>query len=216
MPRLLIVHHTPSPALQEMFEAAVSGARTDEIEGVEVVIRPALTAAAADVLTGGWFLARHAREHWLYVRRAQALLRRHLLPVPGGDQAAALRPVRARRDGHHRRGARGRVDHHRAPVAGDPAAGHRHRASRQADLEACWELGALLAAEVAGLIAAARPVAASLAKLPELQLLVAAWPQSDTLKGSTDIPAAARASRERWLPGRGGFMFSDGLASAGA
>ena len=50
MPRLLIVHHTPSPALQEMFEAAVSGARTDEIKGVEVVIRPALTAAAADVL----------------------------------------------------------------------------------------------------------------------------------------------------------------------
>src|SRR5690242_16867313 len=50
MPRLLVVHHTPSPALQEMLEAAVSGARTDEIEGVEVVIRPALTAAAVDVL----------------------------------------------------------------------------------------------------------------------------------------------------------------------
>src|SRR5882672_3826958 len=50
MPRLLVVHHTPSPALQEMFEAAVSGARTDEIEGVEVVIRPALTAVAVDVL----------------------------------------------------------------------------------------------------------------------------------------------------------------------
>jgi hypothetical protein len=33
-----------------MFEAAVSGARTDEIEGVEVVVRPALTAAAVDVL----------------------------------------------------------------------------------------------------------------------------------------------------------------------
>src|SRR5580693_8596366 len=41
MPRLLVVHHTPSPALQEMFEAVVSGARTDEIEGVEVVVRPA-------------------------------------------------------------------------------------------------------------------------------------------------------------------------------
>ena len=50
MPRLLVVHHTPSPALQEMFEAAVSGARTDEIDDVEVVIRPALTAAALDVL----------------------------------------------------------------------------------------------------------------------------------------------------------------------
>ena len=38
MPRLLVVHHTPSPALQEMFEAVVSGARTDEIDGVDVVI----------------------------------------------------------------------------------------------------------------------------------------------------------------------------------
>ncbi len=50
MPRLLIVHHTPSPVLQEMLEAAARGARTDQIEGIEVVIRPALTAAAADVL----------------------------------------------------------------------------------------------------------------------------------------------------------------------
>src|ERR1700748_1899454 len=50
MPTLLIVHHTPSPALQEMFEAAASGARTDEIEGVDVVARPALTAGAAEVL----------------------------------------------------------------------------------------------------------------------------------------------------------------------
>src|SRR6202167_5430401 len=56
MPRLLVVHHTPSPALQAMFEAAVSGARTDEVEGVEVVIRPALTAAAADVLTADGYL----------------------------------------------------------------------------------------------------------------------------------------------------------------
>jgi hypothetical protein len=47
MPRLLVVHHTPSPALQEMFEAAVSGARTDEIDDVEVVIRPALTGTSA-------------------------------------------------------------------------------------------------------------------------------------------------------------------------
>ena len=56
MPRLLVVHHTPSPALQEMFEAAVSGARTDEIDDVEVVIRPALTAAAVDVLEADGYL----------------------------------------------------------------------------------------------------------------------------------------------------------------
>jgi hypothetical protein len=56
MPTLLVVHHTPSPALEAMFEAAVSGARTDEVEGVEVVIRPALTAAAVDVLGADGYL----------------------------------------------------------------------------------------------------------------------------------------------------------------
>ncbi|MFD1148160.1 flavodoxin family protein [Saccharothrix hoggarensis] len=50
MPRLLIVHHTPSPAMQELFEAVVAGAADPEIEGVEVVRRPALSATASDVL----------------------------------------------------------------------------------------------------------------------------------------------------------------------
>ena len=39
-----------------MFEAAVSGSRTDEIEGVEVAVRPALTAAAVDVLEADGYL----------------------------------------------------------------------------------------------------------------------------------------------------------------
>ena len=39
-----------------MFEAAVSGARTDQVGGVEVIIRPALTAAAADVLQADGYL----------------------------------------------------------------------------------------------------------------------------------------------------------------
>jgi multimeric flavodoxin WrbA len=56
VPRLLIVHHTPSPALQEMFEAVVSGATTDEIEDVEVVRRPALTATAVDALEADGYL----------------------------------------------------------------------------------------------------------------------------------------------------------------
>jgi len=46
VPGLLVVHHTLSPALQALLEAAVSGTRTGGIEGVEVVVRPALTAAA--------------------------------------------------------------------------------------------------------------------------------------------------------------------------
>ncbi len=36
MKRLLIVHHTPSPHCQEMFEAVVAGATDPDIEGVEV------------------------------------------------------------------------------------------------------------------------------------------------------------------------------------
>src|SRR5262249_61246942 len=50
MATLLIVYHTTSPALQAMFEAVLAGASTDEVEGVEVAARPALTASAADVL----------------------------------------------------------------------------------------------------------------------------------------------------------------------
>ena len=50
MPTLLIVHHTPSPALQELLEAVLAGARDPEIEGVDVIVRPALTASPVDVL----------------------------------------------------------------------------------------------------------------------------------------------------------------------
>lgn len=50
VPRLLIVHHTPSPHCQEMFEAVVSGATDPDIEGVEVVRRPALIVSPADML----------------------------------------------------------------------------------------------------------------------------------------------------------------------
>src|SRR5487761_1456281 len=53
MPRLLIVHHTSSPAMQAMFEAVVAGTAAEGIEGVAVEIRPALTAAAPDVRAGG-------------------------------------------------------------------------------------------------------------------------------------------------------------------
>lgn len=50
MPRLLVVHHTPSPAVHSMLDAVLTGAKDPQIEGVEVLARPALTAAAVDVL----------------------------------------------------------------------------------------------------------------------------------------------------------------------
>jgi multimeric flavodoxin WrbA len=55
---LLVVHHTPSPATQELLEAALAGARDSEANdgSVEVVVRPALTAAALEVLEADGYL----------------------------------------------------------------------------------------------------------------------------------------------------------------
>lgn len=54
--RLLIVHHTPSPHCQEMFEAVVAGANYPEIEGVEVIRRPALTVSPVEMLEADGYL----------------------------------------------------------------------------------------------------------------------------------------------------------------
>lgn len=56
MSRLLIVHHTPSPHCHEMLEAVVAGATDPEIEGVEVVRRPALTVSAVEMLEADGYL----------------------------------------------------------------------------------------------------------------------------------------------------------------
>ena len=56
MARLLVVHHTTSPALQAMLEAVVAGARDPELEGIEVSVAPALAATAVDVLAADGFL----------------------------------------------------------------------------------------------------------------------------------------------------------------
>jgi multimeric flavodoxin WrbA len=150
MPRLLVVHHTPSPALEAMFEAAVSGARTDEIEGVDVVIRPALTAAPVDVLAAdGYLLGTPANigymsgalKHFfdgIYYPCLEATRRRpYALYVHGAsDTGGAVRAVESIATGLQWQKVRPPVT-----VTGTPD---------KADLEACWELGALLAAEIAG------------------------------------------------------------------
>jgi NAD(P)H-dependent FMN reductase len=53
---LLVVHHTVSPATHALHLAAMEGARDPSIEGVDVVVRPALTAAASDVLAADGYL----------------------------------------------------------------------------------------------------------------------------------------------------------------
>src|SRR5262245_65109859 len=56
VPRLLVVHHTPSPSMHSMLDAVRSGATDDAIEGVEVVVKAALSATATDALAADAYL----------------------------------------------------------------------------------------------------------------------------------------------------------------
>jgi len=53
---LLVVHHTPSPSTREPLEAVLSGTRDPDIQGVEVVVRPALAAVLTDMLGADGYL----------------------------------------------------------------------------------------------------------------------------------------------------------------
>jgi multimeric flavodoxin WrbA len=56
LPRLLVVHHTSSPALQAMLEAVVAGAHDPELETIDVAVAPALAATVPDVLAADGFV----------------------------------------------------------------------------------------------------------------------------------------------------------------
>jgi len=56
VPRLLVVHHTSSPALEAMLEAVIAGARDPELEGIDVAVTPALAATVPDVLAADGFV----------------------------------------------------------------------------------------------------------------------------------------------------------------
>lgn len=53
---LLVVHHSPTPSVEALTEAVLAGARDDAIEGVDVVVRPALEATAEDVLAADGYV----------------------------------------------------------------------------------------------------------------------------------------------------------------
>jgi multimeric flavodoxin WrbA len=56
MSTLLVVHHTPSPHCAEMLDAVVAGASDPAIVGVEVVRRPALTVSPVEMLEADGYL----------------------------------------------------------------------------------------------------------------------------------------------------------------
>ena len=146
MSRLLIVHHTPSPHCQEMFEAVLAGATDPDIEGVEVVRRAALTVAPADMLAADGYLLgtpanlgymsgalKHAFDVCYYPCLDSTRGRPFGLYVHGNEGAeGALRGVDAITTGLGWAKAAESV-----VISGKPT---------KADLQACWELGATVAA----------------------------------------------------------------------
>ncbi|MFV0319847.1 MAG: flavodoxin family protein [Microbacterium sp.] len=146
MPTLLVVHHTPSPSMQSMLEAVLTGARDDAIEGVDVVVRPALSAGAADVLSADAVLLgtpanigymsgalKHFFDTIYYPVLDATTGRPYALYVHGGsDAAGAVRSVETIATGMRWRRMREPLT-----VIGDVDAAAR---------EACWELGAATAA----------------------------------------------------------------------
>ena len=54
--RLLVVHHTVSPATHAVHLAVMAGAQDPAIQGVEVLARPALTASAVEVMEADGYL----------------------------------------------------------------------------------------------------------------------------------------------------------------
>jgi multimeric flavodoxin WrbA len=144
--RLLIVHHTASPALEELLEAVVAGASAEEITDVVVEVRPALAAGAPDVLSADGFILgtpanigymsgalKHFFDQVYYpCRRATAGHPYGLYVHGNNDTSGAVRAVESIATGMGWRPA-----YHPVSVKGPPD---------RAALDACWELGATVAA----------------------------------------------------------------------
>ena len=149
MARLLVVHHTPSPSTDALLRAVLEGAGTPEVVGVEVVSRAALAATVPDVLGADGYLLgtpanlgymsgalKHFFDTIYYPCLAETRGRPLGVWVHGDDDVdGALGAIE-----RIARGLDWRLVQAPVRVTGKP---------RPADLEACWELGAALAAGLA-------------------------------------------------------------------
>jgi multimeric flavodoxin WrbA len=144
--KLLIVHHTTSPATAELLDAVVRGATDPDIAGVDVVRRAALAATASDVLECDGVLLgtpvnigymsgalKHFFDQIYYPVLDDTKGRPYGLYVHGNlGTEGAVRSVESIATGLGWNRAAATVEVRGAPT--------------RADLEACWELGGTLAA----------------------------------------------------------------------
>jgi multimeric flavodoxin WrbA len=148
MPVLLVVHHTTSPTLQELLDAVLDGTRADGIEGVEVRVRAALTATAVDALEADGFVLgtpanigylsgamKHFFDGIYYPTMAEKQGAPYGLYVHGNtDTTGAVRAAES-----ITKGLGWQQVHAAVTVSG---------AATKDDIEACWDLGATVAASL--------------------------------------------------------------------
>ena len=148
MATLLIVHHTPSPHCHEMFSAVVAGATDPDIEGVDVLRRPALTVSPAEMLAAdGYLLGTPANLGYISGALKHAF-----------DTAyyQLLDSTRGRPFGVYLHGNEGTEGAQRAVDSITTGLGWTRGAAdvivsggpTKDDLEACWNLGATVAASL--------------------------------------------------------------------
>lgn len=148
MSTLLIVHHTPSPHCQEMLEAVLAGATDPAIVGVEVVRRAALTVSPVEMLEADGYLLgspvnlgylsgglKHAFDQSYYPLLDSSRGRPFGLWLHGNEGTE---------------GAERAVDGITAGLGWVKAAEYVVVSGKptKADLEACWNLGATVAAHL--------------------------------------------------------------------
>jgi hypothetical protein len=150
LPTILLVHHTPSPTMQELLEATVAG--VGMVEGVELISRPALIASPTEALEAdGYLLAttanigyisgalKHFFDQAFYLCQDETAGRPFGAYVHGGsDTTGAVRAIETITTGLRWKPVRPVLS-----VVGPPAS---------TDREACEELGGLVAAAVSGLL----------------------------------------------------------------
>lgn len=146
---LLVVHHTTSPATRELLEAVLAGTAAEGLESVEVTVRAALSATLADLLAADAVLLgtpanigymSGALKHFFDTVYYPALTAKTGMPyglwVHGNDDTTgAIRAVEAIAKGMGWKPALPPVS-----AIGSPS---------KADTEACWNLGATVAARLA-------------------------------------------------------------------
>ena len=146
MPRLLIVHHTPSPAMDTMLRAVLDGTSADGLSAVHVQTSAALSTTATDVLTvDGLILGtpanlgsmsgalKHFFDTIYYPCLVETVGRPFGLYLHGtNDVDGALVDITKITTG-----LRWRLTQEPIRVSGPPTTD---------DLESCWEMGAAVAA----------------------------------------------------------------------